>query len=45
MTKPGTPEEAFSDSVMINARNIKNLEILEQAAAVANDPDTTNSGD
>ena len=27
----GTAEETFADSVMINARNIKNLEIIEQA--------------
>ena len=26
---PGTPEETYADSVMINARNIKNVEILE----------------
>ena len=29
VTKPATPEEAFSDSVMINARNIKHCEIFE----------------
>ena len=34
---PGTPEESYADSVMINARNIRNVEILEQAGAASSD--------
>ena len=28
---PGTPEETYADSVMVNARNIKHVEILESS--------------
>ena len=30
MHNPGTAEESYADSVMINARNIKHVELLEQ---------------
>lgn len=29
VNNPGTPEETYADSVMINVRNIKNVEVLD----------------
>jgi len=35
VNNPGTPEESYADSVMISARNIKNVEVLESGNGVA----------
>ena len=31
---PGTPEESYADSIMINTRNIKHVELLEPAPTI-----------
>ena len=42
---PGTPEESYADSIMINTRNIKHVELLEQETKILIDEDEAKEED
>ena len=45
MRNPGTPEESYADSIMINTRNIKHVELLEQETKILIDEDEAKEED